>query len=246
MDNQLLGQAASSLLLLLRIGSDTFKARFPDTRRMRLVAAVVTGVNAFSYGFQKSWTAAAVQGGACLRSSILSTKWGAKHPKLVGLFTTAASLSVSIPAYKNPVDIMPIVGTMIGAAVDMQSQGRYTRLAYAVLYPAIWLPVRLHLKDNPGIAADIYQSISLLVAAYKHDIENAAGPGHGFRNDLKAYLHGIFRNSATGAKIDGQVSTHAGHDDVKKQYLEKLQRRKNPYFLGQQKAIGEPGAGLSI
>lgn len=246
MNNQFLGQVASSVLLLMRIGSDTIKARFPDTRRMRLVAAAVTGVNTLSFALQKSWTAAAVQGGACVRSTLLSTKWGAKHPKLVGFFTTAASLSVSIPAYRNPVDIMPIAGTIIGAAIDLQSQGRYTRLSYALLYPVIWLPVRLHLNDKPGMAADIYQSISFLVAAYKHDIENAAGQGHGFRKDLKAYLHGIFKNSATGAKIDGQVSTHAGHDDIREQYLEKLQRQKNPYFLDQQKALGETVAELSI
>lgn len=246
MDNQLLGQVASSLLLLMRIGSDTIKARFPDTRRMRLVAAAVTSVNTLSYALQKSWTAAAVQGGACLRSTILSTKWGASHPKLVGFFTTAASLSVSIPAYRDPVDIMPIAGTMIGAAVDLQSQGRYTRLSYALLYPVIWLPVRLHLNDKPGMAADIYQTISFLVATYKHDIENAAGGGQGFRKDLKAYLHGVFKNSATGAKIEGQVSTHAGHKDVRKQYLEKLQKQKNPYFLDQQKAINGATAQLSI
>ncbi len=237
MDNQLLGQAASLLLLLMRIGSDTIKARFPDTKRMRLVTAAVTGVNTLSFALQKSWTAAAVQGGACVRSTILSTKWGAKHPKLVSLFTSAASLSVSIPAYQNPVDIMPIAGTIIGATIDLQSQGRYTRLPYAILYPFIWLPVRLHLNDKPGMAADIYQSLSFLYATYKHDIKGASGKGHGFKQDLKAYLHGIFINSATGASIKGQVSTHAGHSDVDKQYLEKMLRKKNPYFLDQNKMI---------
>lgn len=238
MDAFVLSQMFGTAALGFRVGGLYLQSRFADAQRMRLSVIPTHIMTAISYAFSGAPTASIAYSGAATRSALLSTHWGNKHKNLISVFNVAAVGAATALMYENPKDLLPAAGTAVATLGDYQPQGRYNRLTYLLGRSFVWIPMAA-LNKNWAMAATEIVSLGIqLNAIYKHDVRRACGLENGrFLNNFRAYLHGIFHDSATGAERDGQISKNAGHAPADIQYLEKLNKTRNPHFIMQQELL---------
>lgn len=208
------------------------QTKFPDARNVRNISIGTRALMALSYAAQNASIAAGFYGAAAIRALARTTPWGTRNRKLVTGLTvaTVGSMSLALSDYKSVADALPFVSICLGSAGDYTNQGRYYRLAVATALTTCVFPLAV-LKENwTAGAAEGIAGAYFLKSIYNNDIKNAAGPHQPLYKNLLAYGHGILYDSATGAKIEGQVSSDMAPEDTKKLYALKLKSRPNPFY----------------
>lgn len=229
MDDYTLSQIFAYAVAPLKVGGYFIQAFFPDARKIRYVKVPTMAGISLSYKVLDKAIGAWQYGIGAARSAIRATKWGAKNRGLVAGFAITALGGITAKQYQNWEDLLPLMAITLGTGSDYTSQGRYQRLLIlAALIPATGYA---YLKGNKA-AGHTEAACALLTCAaiYNHDIRNAGGPGATFIQNFKAYLHGIFHGSATGARKAAQVSTDAGAEDIEILHRKLLQEKPNPHF----------------
>jgi hypothetical protein len=208
------------------------QSRFPGAHTRRLSSIPTHVVTAVSYDLADALTPAVAYTGAATRAALLSTKLGQKFKNTVTAVNIAVTGAVTAAFYESARDGLAFGGTLVATYRDYQGQGRRQRLPDIAGRVCLWLPMA-YAYGNRGML--ISDGVALLIDAvgiYRHDIKNAAGQNKSFLQNLKAYWHGVHHDSATGADIEGQVITAAGHQETaEEQYTAKLKNGPvNPYF----------------
>ncbi len=240
MDSYTLSQAFGASTILVQLGGSYLQSKFPDAKNLRFVSIPVNAFSSMSYGFQGKILPAVDYGLAVLRTSVRSSRWGTEHKKLVSGTATLAMAGATSIFYEKPADALPLIGFGMGSLMDYQKQGRYVRPIFWSGILGITAPMA-YLNDNPAmLVAESTRAILIGKSIYEFDIKNAAGPDKSFAQNFKAYLHGIFKGSATGASKEGQTSLDADSNTVEQQWNALRKTNPNPYFT----EIAQPQAHI--
>lgn len=235
MDNYLVSQIAGGVVFLAKAGGAWLQTRFSDAKRIRQMFLPTLAVSALSFLAMKANHIAMAYGVAFLRSAIRATPFGAKHKNLVAGFTMAVMTGFTACNYERPVDLLPWASIMAGTMADRSSQGRYQRVWITGALLGAMIPAAIEKQNWSMVAAEALAATFNLMAINKFDIKDAAGKNKKFFQNFKAYIHGIFNDSVTGADKKAQVSLDGmdGMDEsqfVVMEYKRKMVARPNPFM----------------
>lgn len=244
MDLHTAGQLSGYAALVFQTGSYIIQAKFPDAHTARKAVVPTHLLASISYALNGNLIPATAYLGSASRKTLYSGEFGENHKEKIATINLVAITTVTACLYERPADFLPIAGAVLATIGDMQSQGRFNRLTYLFGQATIW-PAMAKMNDNTAILAS--NIVGLLInskAIDNHDIKKASGVKSSSKlnniwSDIKAYSYGIRYNAPTGASKKGQVSTNPGHEDIQKQYTEKLKELNNPYFETQNEIVAK-------
>ncbi len=241
--SQVFGGLAAASRPLVRYG----QSKYPDTTNIRRLNSIPNALLSLSYMFNvKGAVPALITGNAAIRSGLLATPWGKAHKKKIVGTLAAISTVVGSAMYEEPIDSLPIIGTLINSSVEYyQDEARYQRLPLLFAF-LMWGPVAWAKGNDGALVSTIVSAGITWNTAYIEDMNGASGKNNApFWEDFRAYRYGIWHKAPTGAKIKGQVSTAPGYTEetMRTEYIQKLRDKPNPYFVTQSKVLARLESG---